>query len=344
MRPRLAVIVGLLFVVVLLGGFHVIGRQGDQARASRLLLSASESGVWPPMSAAGTIRVFSDGVWRETSADFDYAGGLTRLTMGLGPPRTVLLDDGRRMWRLDAAARTATAVGPAESRLDWARLRRSYSVLPVGAQTVAGRACQGVMLVSRRTRQRALAEWIDPTTLLVTKRLTYDADGHLVAATELTGFQPQARATREALAIPVDWHKVDLEEADVRQITMKAFRDLAGYEPRPPGRLPKGYRQEGLYLRSCPRGCPYADLRYSDGLRVLSVYEHRPCGQGRGRGPHRYGRGGGGECGAGPPDARPVLIDRGQAKTVRQRRPDLMVVATGDLTEREILDLVLSIP
>ncbi len=344
MRPWLAVIVALLLVAVLLVGFQVVERQGERARASQLLQEAGQPGACPATSAAGTIRVFSDGVWRETKADIDYAGGLTRLTMGSGPSRTVLLDDGRRMWRLQAAAKTATAVGPAEGRLDWSRLRRSYDILPAGAQTVAGRPCQGVRLVSRRTHRPALAQWIDPTTQLVTKRLTYDADGHLVAATELTSFRPQAQAAQQALVIPADWRKVDPEETDVRRISMRAFRDLAGYEPRPPARLPTGYTEEGLYLRTCPRGCPYAELRYSDGLRVLSVYEHRPCGRGQGRGPHRYGRGGGGECGGGPPDAHPVLIDRGQAKTVRQRRPDLMVVVTGDLTERGMLEVVLSIP
>jgi hypothetical protein len=105
--------------------------------------------------------------------------------------------------------------------------------------------------------------------------------------------------------------------------------------------VPKGYREVGLFARTCPRGRTYAELVYFDGLRVLSIFE-RPGGgpgggQGRGFG-HRRGQAAHAET----PD--PVLVDEGQAKTVRVRRGSVRVFVTADLTQQEILRVVNSIP
>jgi len=205
--------------------------------------------------------------------------------------------------------------------------------------------------------------WIDPTTRLILRRLTYDADGHLVAATELTRINSAANIDPSDLEVPAGWSQVDSEQAAV-EMPEADFEQRAGFAPRWPSYVPLGYEARGLYANTCPHGRYYAELRFADGLRVLSVYEHRPGGPGgmggRGGGPPWSGpgvargpggRGGGRGQGRGPgphhfgqPDRRPVLIDQGQAKTVRQRRSDMMIVVTGDLTEAQILQVIESIP
>ncbi len=342
MRLSGAVAAGVTLGCLLFGGLYYRADRVASDRAAALVHRVSVSRTGPPVAAEADISALTDGVWRRTRAHLDFADGLARVTIGSGPGQVFLVDDGRRMWRLDAKAKTATAVGPSEESLDWSRVRGSYRATPTGSATVAGRLCQGVMLVSRRTGRPALALWIDPETNLVAKRATYDADGHLVALTELIRFDSAGQATAGRLGIRADWRQLDPQEQRSPSTTEADFLARAGFPVRPPGFVPRGYRRTGLYIRTCPSGCRYAELAYSDGLRVLSIYEHRPCGRGRmGRG---QGRGRGWGCAGGPPDARPVLIDRGQAKTVRERRADFMVVVTGVLTEDDILRVVRSIP
>jgi len=337
-----SVVIGIVVGGILLSCLYGVARRVESDQAAQLLYSASASRARTPTAAEAEIRVFSEGVWRQTRADMDYAGELVRLSVGAGSGRSVLLDDGRRVWRLDSSTSAATAIGPSAEAMDWARLRANYRATPVRSQSVGGRPCDGAMLVSRRTGKPALVAWIDRQSQMIGKRLTYDADGHLVASTELIRFAPHPGPTRAEMEVPNDWRRVDPEEGRAVKTTPADFQADAGFTPRLPKYLPQSYTEEGLYRRACPNGCAYAELRYSDGLRVLSIYEHRPCGRGRGGGRGRgCGRGPG--CQGGPPDQRPVLIDQGQAKTVRQRRADLVVVVAGDLAVPEILRVVESI-
>ena len=129
-------------------------------------------------------------------------------------------------------------------------------------------------------------------------------------------------------------------------VTLDEFVQGADFTPQQPTYVPEGFREAGLYSLVCPNGRAYAELRYSDGLRVLVIHEHRPRQDGQGLG---LGRGGGRGQGRGQGrgrrvDHEPVLIDQGQAKTVRYRREDLRIVVTGDLTAEEIVKVVESIP
>jgi hypothetical protein len=163
-----------------------------------------------------------------------------------------------------------------------------------------------------------------------------------VAQSQVDTLTPAAGLAPRDVGPPARWELVDGDPEGARRVSPAEFRGRAPFEPRAPRSLPRGFSFQGLYLRACPHGCAFGELRYSDGLRVLSVYERQPCGWGRGAGRrgHRAGRG----CGYGPPDRSPVLIDQGQAKTVRHRRADLRIVVTADLTARELLAVIRSIP
>jgi len=343
MRLWLAAAIGVVLGAAALAGVYYAARGLDRGLAQQLLESASDPAEQRPLLGRGTVEVYADGRWRRAEADFDLAEGVSRVSMQEGPLQVALLDDGSRLWRLETATKTAVALGPSERSLDWARVLSSYEPGLGPKQRVAGRLAQCVTLVSRRTRRVAAAVWVDVSTSQIVKRLTYDADGHLVAATELTSTEATPRLTREQLAIPRDWRRAQGGEDSARSISVSAFQTAAGFAPRLPAHVPRGCEFVGLFIRTCPHGCPYAELRYEDGLRVLAVYEHRPCGRGRGRGGCGRGQGQGRGCQAGTPDRQPVLIDQGPAKTVRHRRADLMVVVTGDLTAREILDVIRSI-
>jgi outer membrane lipoprotein-sorting protein len=336
-RPAVAVALGVVVGLLAFAGLRsVAGWQA--ARETERLLGGPDAGL-SPMSGDAVLRVLTGGTWREAHAQVGFAGERSRTTIGSGASRIVIVDDGRSTWRLDAATQTAVGAGPSERAADWSAVLRNYEPVRVAGRTVVGRPAEGLMLVSRRTGKPALAAWVDRGTGIVVERLTYDIDGHLVSSTELTSLRPQPDLDPADLAAPQGWRRLPADGASAAS----QVRDEAGFEPRWPRYVPRGYARMGLYMRFCPQGCPYAELRYADGLRTMSIYEHVP-GRGRGRGGR--GRGWGCACGGAgrPPDARPVVIDVGQAKTVRERRADLMFVVSGDLTEQEIVGVLRSIP
>jgi hypothetical protein len=364
MRWWLAVILGLIVGGGLVAAMAARAHRTAAADAEQLLRAALQEGVARPMVAEGEIRVWVARTWQTTPARIEYAGTAARLSLQGGVTPTVMLDDGHRLWQVDPASQTAARIGSSDRKIDWDLFLENYSVKPGSSAVVAGRPASEVRVVSRRyPRRTAMELWIDPGTRLILRRLTYDADGHLVASTELTRVSPASDLDPSELAIPAAWTKLDPEEAAVR-MSEDDFEQRAGFAPRWPSYVPQGFQKRGLYANTCPHGRYYAELRYTDGLRVLSVYEHRPRGRGgmggRGGGPpwsrsegadggggRRQGRGQGRGQGPhhfGQPDARPVLIDRGQAKTVRQRRSEMMVVVTGDLTEQRIRKVIESIP
>ncbi len=364
MRWWLAAIIGLIVGGGLVAAMAVQAHRTGAADAEQLLRAALQEGVARPMVAEGEIRVVVAKTWQTTPARIEYAGTAARLSLQGAAAPTVMLDDGHRLWQVDPASQVANRVGPSDRKIDWDLFLENYSVKPGSSAVVAGRPASEVRVVARRyPRRTAMEFWIDPATRLILRRLTYDADGQPVAATELTRVSPAGDIDPSELAIPAAWRKLDPEEAAVR-MSEGDFEQRAGFAPRWPSYVPPGYQKRGLYANTCPHGRYYAELRYADGLRVLSVYEHRPGGRGgmgRGRGGPPWSRpedaeGSGGARGGrgrgrgpgphhfGQPDPRPVLIDRGPAKTARQRRSEMMIVVAGDLTEKRIRQVIESIP
>ena len=100
-----------------------------------------------------------------------------------------------------------------------------------------------------------------------------------------------------------------------------------------------------------------AELRYTDGLRVLSIFQRERTGDegsgrhggrgrqhGRGRGESDRGRGRGGGLGFGPPVREEMtLVDRGTEKALRYFGRDTAVVVVGDLTAEEIVRIATSV-
>jgi hypothetical protein len=314
-----------------------LARCSSDLRAAQVLHTAFEEGVREPVHTAGFTAVRAGSGWRDWRTETDLNRARAR-TVTREPGSTVtLLDDGHRVWRLGQAG--ATPLQPSPRQVDWALLGRNYRIRAAEDGEVAGQPATGVALESRRTGRTAEALWIETGRNLIVRRWTYDADGHLVVQTEVEDVRSQGYAEgrdrlEAALArLPATPSETPLTDAQ--------FAERAGFTPLRPARVPKGYREVGLFARTCPRGRTYAELVYFDGLRVLSIFE-RPGGgpgggQGRGFG-HRRGQAAHAET----PD--PVLVDEGQAKTVRVRRGSVRVFVTADLTQQEILRVVNSIP
>ena len=339
MRLRTALLLGALVAAAVAAGTIAHVRSRQNALAERLLRDTLERGVAFPVVTEGRVRVLMGARWQSGGASTRQLGRAALIDLDVGGSPVTVLDDGGRLWRL--GDQSATPLGRSDKRVDWALLASNYRIRGGGLGAIIGRPCREVRLVSRRTGRTAEALWIDPGTRLVLVRETYDVDGHLVQAStvEMARFHDDRRTTaavEQALALRP-------QAPEEQPLTDAEFADRSGFAPLRPAHVPKGYREIGLYARTCPHGRTYAELVYFDGLRVMSVLE-RPGGGpggggGRGQG-HGWRRGQGREM----ESAEPALVDEGQAKTVRVRRGTVRVFLTGDLTQEEILRVINSIP
>jgi hypothetical protein len=332
----------ILVAIVAVGATSVLYRVRQRATTAHLeslLDETLRAGTAAPVEARGWTRVLVGSAWQDSPMGVRQAGGRALISLGRRPGAVEVLDDGERLWRLDA---TPTVLGPSSRRIDWSVLRQNYEVRRAPTRTLAGLEATGVRLVNRRTRRIAEGFWICVPLRLVLSRRSYDADGHLVSETEIaevlewppTPVMPALDAAVSRLPKP----------APDESLTDAEFADRAGFSPLRPVYVPSGYQEIGLFAHTCPHGRTYAEARYFDGLRVLSVFERPGGGPGGGGGGLGQGRGWRHGQGRDMESSEPSLVDEGQAKTVRARRGRHRVFVTGDLTQEEILRVVNSIP
>jgi hypothetical protein len=226
---------------------------------------------------------------------------------------------------------------------------------------VAGRQTRIVELSPRGREGVVQRLWLDRETSFVLKRERYNAGGRVTAGTEYLEVAFGSSVPAGAFAVPPDWRRVGPDGRGPR-LTLAELGRKAGFAVRAPQYVPPGYELLGGYVAEGGRWhVRMAELRYTDGLRVLSVFERAresmdsgrgmgPPGRGRGRAlgrgrrgraPER-GRGRGG--GFGPPDGREItLMDRGSEKALRYFGSELVIVVVGDLTAEELTRIAKSV-
>ncbi|MGQ9731452.1 MAG: sigma-E factor regulatory protein RseB domain-containing protein [Candidatus Zipacnadales bacterium] len=330
------VVIGVVLIGAIATGVVIRTRQKADDRAQRLLRAALEEGVLRPLAV--DLRVVAQkGPNRKIGQlAIDYEAGGAYLQLPINNASVEMLDDGQRLWQRTAQSTAWKLVGPSQRRVSWPLLTANYAIRTVGRQRIAGVETLKIAVVNRRTGRLAEVFCIDPHTRLMLRRQTWDADGHEVMLTEVTRVLHHPRVN-----LGEELRKSELEHHVSPKITEVPLTDAQcetqlGFRPRRPSFVPSGYQEIGVYARVCPQGRQYAEVRYFDGLRILSIHERAPGG----RGPS-YGRGWGRHRRV---DSEPVLVDQGLAKTVRYLRHDLRIFVTGDLTLPEIIQVVKSIP
>jgi len=322
-------------------GALLFGGHMKRVAAERLLRAAYADGTQVGFAGEADIGLLVDGKWTERRARIRQANGRRRIEGPNGPAGAALLDDGKTLWRLEPATNTATGLSPSERRRNWQLLLGNYRLRPEGEAQVAGRRARRLALISRRGRRAALRLWIDPETKVALRTDSFDADGRLVARTILDSVDFSRPPHKDVLRVPEGWRRTWAGDSPAEKLSIEQFAAKADFTPRPPSYIPRGYAHDGLYGRTCPHGRRYAEFRYRDGLRTLSLFERHPRGpHGRGRGRGMGWRGGRGW----QMDREPAVIDQGATKSIRQRKADLMLIVTGDLPVAELLRVLESVP
>jgi len=285
------------------------------------------------------------------------AGGRLRFDYQADGRRWSVIDDGERLIRLFPARQSAVVLPRPAFAADPALAEGNYLARVIGEGRVANRATRLIEVAARGRGPVAWRLWVDQETKFPLKRERYNVDGELTSGTEYVEIRFGARVPPAIFAIPMGWHVLDLDGGG-RRLSLPELNRAAGFAVVEPRYLPAGYVLQGGYVQQRGRrGLQAAELRYTDGLRVLSVAQHprdhgRPRAEGgRGGSPgegrqHRRGRGGrgGGGWGFGRPGSEEMsIVDRGSEKAIRYFGRERVVVVVGDLTVEELVKIARSV-
>jgi outer membrane lipoprotein-sorting protein len=276
------------------------------------------------------------------------AGGKLRLDYEKEDHHWSLVDDGSRLIRLHPSKRSATFMPRMEMAVDRALAERNYRARPVGRATIAGRQTRVIEIAPRRGGLVAWRLWLDRATGFALKRERYNVDGKLISGTEFTSVQFKAAIPPDIFAVPSGWETSEKGGSGERYSLIDLARHL-GFPVVAPSYLPPGYVLQGGYAEQ--RGEHKrltAALRYTDGLRVLSIYQrpHQEHEGDRGRGGDRpegdSDKERGGDADRHHLDAGKVA-DHGGEKVLRHFSKARVVVVVGDLTADQLTRIAASL-
>ncbi len=328
------------------GAFVVAPAQQDGTSAWDLVWKSETAAK--RISVRGRVRITTDtGPEAEpAAAEVWAAGGKLRLDYKSGPRRWSLLDDGRNLLQLRPKGRRALVLPRPALVTDKTLAERNYVARLTGSGQVAGRVTQVVEIAPRSGGPPAWRLWLDGATAFALKRERYTPEGQVSTSTEYFSVQFGAQVPPATFSLPNGWTKVESNRYGARK-NLEALTAEVGFAVQPPRYLPPGYVFQGGCSRrqgdrrgeSLP---PAVELRYTDGLRLLSVFareakgeEARPHREQPQRGREkRLGRRGAGSI---------TLLDRGGEKAVRYLGSSLAVVVVGELAEAELIRVAKSV-
>lgn len=202
----------------------------------------------------------------------------------------------------------------------------NYKPEYAGMDKVAGRRVYVVDLVPRREGRPSKKLWIDREHYTILRSVDYSASGDERGGMETIKIAYNAKVDPGAFRLP--------PSSDVRRIeacvssSPASLNGKLGFKVVAPGYIPSGYRLEGYYLYNCQCRCNHssAQLTYTDGLNVISVFETSAkvaCANG--------------SCSMGAQRSGKCAVEGCEmARAGRILRGDKMVVVVGDLPAEEI--------
>jgi len=305
------------------------------------------------MTGSANVMTVNDGRSLSATAAVTAARGKIRFDYQASKRRWSLIDDGTHLIQLHPDRKTALLLERPTLAVDRTLAERNYLAREEGEETVAGRRARIIEIAPREGGPPVYRLWLDRETRFALKRERHNVEGRLTSGTEYTAVQFGPAIAPEVFAVPQGWvtrQPVDKEA----KLSLSQLGARLGFAVRSPKYIPPGYVLLGGYEQEWGRHrLRMAELRYTDGLRVLSIFQrermgdegmgrHGARGRGQGRGEGDRGRGGG--LGLGPPGREKMtLVDRGTEKALRYFGRSAAVVVVGDLTAEEIVRIAKSV-
>jgi len=313
------------------------------------------------MTGRVNVMTVNDGRSLSATAAVTAARGKIRFDYQTFRRRWSLIDDGTHLIQLHPDRKTALLLARPTLAVDRTLAERNYLAREAGEETVAGRRARIIEIAPREGGPPVYRLWLDRETRFALKRERHNVEGRLTSGTEYTAVQFGPAVSPGVFAVPQGWvtkQPVDREA----KLSLSQLGARLGFAIRSPKYLPPGYVLLGGYEQEWGRHrLRMAELRYTDGLRVLSIFQRERMGDegmgrhggggrehGRGRGDRDRDRdrdrGRGGGLGFGPPGREEMtLVDRGTEKALRYFGRTAAVMVVGDLTAEEIVRIAKSV-
>jgi len=309
------------------------------------------------MTGRANVMTVNDGRSLSATAAVTAARGKIRFDYQASKRRWSLIDDGTHLIQLHPDRKTALLLARPTLAVDRTLAERNYLARETAEEIVAGRRARIIEIAPREGGPPVYRLWLDRETRFALKRERHNVDGRLTSGTEYTAVQFGPAIAPEVFAVPQGWvtkQPVDREA----KLSLSQLGARLGFAIRSPKYVPPGYVLLGGYEQEWGRHrLRMAELRYTDGLRVLSIFQRERTGDegsgrhggrgrqhGRDRGEDDRDRGRGGGLGFGPPGREEMtLVDRGTEKALRYFSRDTAVVVVGDLTAEEIVRIAKSV-
>jgi negative regulator of sigma E activity len=239
--------------------------------------------------------------------------------------------------------------------VDPALAEQNYEAREVGEEEVAGRVARQLAISPRGGGPVVLRLWLDKENSFALRRERYNVEGRRISGTEYTDVEFGPKVAADVFEVPKGWTLVP--SADLgRKLSLSELSVQLGYPVAAPEYVPQGYVLLGGYQQEWGRRqMRTAELRYTDGLRLLSVFQH-PAPENVGKRPDRReggGRHGGGWRGGlghdrgrpGPPrPGETTFLDRGTEKVLRYFGRGRAVIAIGDVSTDDLIRVAKSVP
>lgn len=307
------------------------------------------------MAGRANVMTVNDGRSLSATTAVSAARGKIRFDYQTVRRRWSLIDDGTHLIQLQPDKKTALLLDRPTLAVDRTLAERNYLAREAGEESIAGRPARIIEIAPRHGGPPIYRLWLDRETNFALKRERHNVEGRLTSGTEYTTVQFGPTVSADVFAVPQGWvtrQPVDREA----KLSLSELGARLGFTVRSPKYVPPGYVLLGGYEQEWGRRHRrMAELRYTDGLRVLSIFQRertgdeavgrhggRDRGHGRGGGDRDRSRGGG--FGFGPPGREEMtLIDRGTEKALRYFGRTAAVMVVGDLAAEEIVRIAKSV-
>ncbi len=154
-------------------------------------------------------------------------------------------------------------------------LMANYRAVAGPADTIAGRACTGVLLMNKYTGRLTMRLWIDKATRLVLERERYAANGSVIHQFRFDQIRYTNDIPSAIFAQPnMSGYQVTrgmdhgLLSNDLRRVVQ-----TAGFQARGPRYLPEGFLPIAGDVSDI-KGVRTLHLLYSDGIRTVSLFQN----------------------------------------------------------------------
>ncbi len=211
-------------------------------------------------------------------------------------------------------------------------LQENFVVRKVGHAQVANRPTSVVSISPRSGPNAQIVVWLDDETHFPLARQQL-ADGRVVSETRYISVRynvppPKKWEPPQQAGERGRWRARGL---DIQRVDAAGAAKILGTAVKRPTYLPGGFAEQGLVTLRYSRAGAAVQIRYGDGLRVMTITEHRRPRLVEQQGA-RQGRW-----------AQARIVQSRQRKVARRLVGEIVVTVSGPLSDRELLKVARSV-